>query len=104
MAASVMASEKTPEIELISVRGVNMTATKGAIIQFIESMDDASAGIVLDWLNKHFNDANGWDAIEEIEPDEIDLDMLKEIDDDPDCKVFISEDELISRRLSRKTG
>ena len=81
-----------------------MTVTKGAIMRVIESMDDADAGIVLDWLNRHFNDANEWDAIEEVEMDEIDLDMLKEIDDNPDCKVFISENELISRRLARKTG
>jgi len=36
---------------------------------------------------------SSWDNIEEVEPDEIDLTMLKEIEDDPDCHEFISAEE-----------
>ena len=35
-----------------------------------------------------------WEDIEEVEPDEIDLEMLNEIDD-PDCKEFVSEEEAL---------
>jgi hypothetical protein len=31
---------------------------------------------------------NGWDSIEEVEPDEIDLKMIQEIQNDPDCRIF----------------
>lgn len=31
---------------------------------------------------------NGWDAIEEAEPDEIDLQLIREAQSDPDCQVF----------------
>lgn len=29
-----------------------------------------------------------WDSIEEVEPDEIDLKMIQEIQNDPDCQTF----------------
>ena len=35
-----------------------------------------------------------WDYVEEVEPDDIDLEMLDEIENNPDCKEFISSDEL----------
>lgn len=31
---------------------------------------------------------NGWDSIEEVEPDEIDLQLIQEAQSDPDCQVF----------------
>lgn len=31
---------------------------------------------------------NGWNSIEEVEPDEIDLKMIQEIQNDPDCRIF----------------
>ena len=33
--------------------------------------------------------------IEEVEPDEVDLMMLKEIENNPDCHEFISQEELM---------
>lgn len=35
-----------------------------------------------------------WDDIEEIEPDEIDLQMLKAIEEDPECHIFTKESEI----------
>ena len=78
-----------------------MTATKGAIIRTVELMDDSSADFVFEWLSKHFSVSQyeqEWDSIEEVEPDEVDLEMLSEIDANPDCKVFISEKELFARK------
>lgn len=34
-----------------------------------------------------------WDLIEEVEPDEIDLQMVHDAQTDPDCKVFASDEE-----------
>ncbi len=36
----------------------------------------------------------GWDSIEEVEPDEIDLQMIHDAENDPDCKVFATEEEV----------
>ncbi len=36
-----------------------------------------------------------WEEIPEITPDEIDLQMIKEMESDPDCHEFISEEELL---------
>jgi|GEM_PF-6307855 len=41
---------------------------------------------------KNANDP--WDMIEEVEPDEFDLDMLNEINTNPDCGVFMTEEEV----------
>lgn len=35
-----------------------------------------------------------WDDIEEVEPDEIDLQMLEAIEKDPDCHEFTKESEI----------
>lgn len=37
--------------------------------------------------------SKNWDNIEEVEPDEIDLQMLEEIKADPDCHSFVSSEE-----------
>lgn len=37
---------------------------------------------------------NAWDNIETVTPDDIDIDMLKEIDNTPECKEFISSEQL----------
>jgi len=44
----------------------------------------------------------GWDEINEVEPDEFDLEMMADIDINPDCKEFISDEELVSRRYARE--
>ena len=49
--------------------------------------------------NVQLNDP--WDMIEESEPDEIDLEMLADIENNPDCNVFMSEEEMDTQRLAR---
>lgn len=41
-----------------------------------------------------FQNFYSWDAIEEAEPDEIDLQMLNETKNDPDCHEFIKESDI----------
>lgn len=36
-----------------------------------------------------------WDDIEEVSPDEWDLQMLDDINKNPDCHKFVSQDELL---------
>ena len=82
-----------------------MSVTKEKILRTVELMNDEDAVIVLDWLNSNFAmvyQKKDWDDIEEIAPDEIDLEMMSEIEADPDCKEFVSKEELMARRVARK--
>ena len=36
-----------------------------------------------------------WEDIEDVEPDEFDLAMLKEIEENPECHEFISQEEVL---------
>ncbi len=36
-----------------------------------------------------------WEDIPETVPDEIDLQMIKEMEEDPDCHEFVSEEEAL---------
>ena len=38
---------------------------------------------------------NSWSDVEEVQPDEIDLQMLHEAEEDADCKTFLSSDEAL---------
>lgn len=38
--------------------------------------------------------SDDWDSIENVEPDEIDLQMLRETQADPDCSTFASDAEV----------
>ena len=75
------------------------------VMRTIEKMDDVSAKTILDWLNDRFQGTTqqlSWDNIEEVEPDEFDLEMLKEIENNPDCKEYVDEDEMFARLLANK--
>ena len=77
-----------------------MVSMKTQIIQAVEQMDDETTFTLWDMITRHFNTPNrqiSWDDIEEEEPDEWDLEMLKEIETNPECKIFISENELLAK-------
>ncbi len=38
--------------------------------------------------------SSDWNAVEKIEPDDIDLQMIREIQTDPDCTTFASDAEV----------
>ncbi|MCL2199568.1 MAG: hypothetical protein FWB80_11650 [Defluviitaleaceae bacterium] len=82
-----------------------MSAVVLDVMRTIEKMDDNSAKAVFDWLSNRFQQTTqtvSWDDIEEVEPDEIDIEMMKEIENNPDCKEFVSEDEMFSRLLANR--
>ena len=73
-----------------------MNAIKERILGAVTVMDNSSALKLWDFISNEFSDISNvtdWDNIPEVEPDEFDLQMLKEIDEDKDCQEFISSDE-----------
>ena len=81
-----------------------MASMKAQIIQAVEQMDDDTTFFVWDMLTRHFNTQHkkiSWGDIEEIEPDNTDLEMIRKMETDPDCRIYISREELIARRKSR---
>lgn len=69
-----------------------MSNVKERILGAVTVMSDYDAEIIWKIILNHFSDTP-WDDIEEEIPDEIDLQMLKEIKENPDCHEFISSEE-----------
>ena len=65
-----------------------MSIVKERLIGAITVMDEASAARLWEVVQGFAND-DAWNNIEEEEPDEIDLQMIRDIETDPDCKVFV---------------
>lgn len=63
-----------------------MSNIKERLLGAITVMDEENAHLLRDFVLKL--SGNGWDAIEEVEPDEIDLKMIQEAQSDPDCQAF----------------
>lgn len=56
-------------------------------------MSDSDAERIWEILNQKFT-PTAWDAIEEVAPDEIDLQMLHAIENDPECHEFTKESDI----------
>ena len=69
-----------------------MSNVKERILGAVTVMSDYDAEIVWKLIVDRFSPAS-WDDIETELPDEIDLQMLKEIDTNPDCHEFVSSEE-----------
>lgn len=71
-----------------------MTAIKERIIGAVSLMSDREAEAFWNLIqSRYIILPKSWDDIEEVEPDEIDLQMLEEIKNDPDCHSFVSSEE-----------
>lgn len=69
-----------------------MTAVKEKIIGAVTVMNDTDAEFFWELIEKNFSPS--WDSIEEIEPDEIDMQMLDAIKHDPECHEFTREQDI----------
>jgi len=70
-----------------------MSAVKERIIGAVTVMQEEDAELIWHIIQKKYAGRNiSWENIEEIVPDEWDLEMLKEIEINPDCKKFVSSD------------
>ena len=71
-----------------------MNAIKERIFEAVTEMDAAGAARLLEIIEHDFLDSSaGWGSIPEADPDEIDLQMLDEIEQNPDCHEFVSASE-----------
>lgn len=70
-----------------------MTAVKEKIVGAITIMSDTDAEELWKIIVQKYTPIS-WDDIEEVEPDEIDLQMLEAIETDPDCHEFTKESEI----------
>ena len=66
-----------------------MSAIKERLIGAVTVMDDETAVKLWNIIVSNFSDI--WDNVPEDEPDEWDLQMLQDINIDPDCKSFTPE-------------
>ena len=71
-----------------------MNAIKERIFGAVTVMNDSDAEKVWNFVIENLS-PRSWDDIEEVSPDEIDLKMLEDIDKNPDCHEFVSQDELL---------
>ncbi len=71
-----------------------MNAIKERILGAVTVMDDSDAQKVWEFVVENLS-SRSWDDIEEISPDEWDLKMLDDIDTNPDCHEFVSQEELL---------
>ena len=73
-----------------------MLEAKEKIVTLLELMSEKQAENVLAYIKEKYRlypKAPSWEDVEEAEPDEIDLKMLKEIEKDPDSCEFVSYDQ-----------
>lgn len=72
-----------------------MSAVKERIIGAVTVMPDDDALQIWEIILHEFAKRKSWDDIPEEDPDEFDLKMLAEIEANPDCKDFISQEDLL---------
>ena len=65
---------------------------KNEIIELVKRFKESP--IKINFVIENFSQRS-WSDIEEVTPDEWDLKMLKDIDENPDCHEFVSQDELL---------
>lgn len=63
-----------------------MSNVKERLLGAITVMDDSRAQRLWDYVLEL--SGSGWDTVEEEEPDEVDLEMIREAASDPDCHMF----------------
>lgn len=72
-------------------------SAKEKILTLLEVMPEHDAEILFKYIITRYQlSPKTWDAIEEVEPDDVDLKMLDEIENNPDCKEFVSSKELLN--------
>lgn len=69
-----------------------MSNIKERILGAVTVMSDKDANALWKIILNNFSH---WEDIEEIIPDETDTEMLKDIQSNPDCHSFVSQEEVI---------
>lgn len=69
-----------------------MTAVKERIIGAVTVMNDRDAEAFWNIILEKFTPS--WNSMEEVEPDEMDMQMLNAIATDPECHEFVKESDI----------
>ncbi len=73
-----------------------MTAVKERIIGAVSLMNEKEAEFFWKLIqNRYVISPKRWNDIDAVEPDEIDLMMLQEIENNPDCHEFVSQEDAL---------
>lgn len=75
-------------MEFKEVMNMEINYSKQAI-KFLQKQSRSTKERIVTAINSLLN------GIEEIEPDKTDLEMLNEIETNPECKTFVSADEAL---------
>lgn len=67
-----------------------MSNVKERILGAVTVMSEKDATALWEIIIDNFS---SWEDVEGVEPDEVDIAMLKDIETNPDCQTFISNDE-----------
>lgn len=70
-----------------------MSEVKANLIGAITVMDEDGAQRLWDIVKRMYS-SDSWDTVENVKPDEIDLQMIREAQADPDCSTFASDAEV----------
>lgn len=70
-----------------------MSEVKARLIGAITVMDEVGAQRLWEIVERLYS-SDGWEGVEEEAPDEVDLQMIREAQTDPDCAVFVSDGEV----------
>lgn len=67
-----------------------MSAVKERILGAVTVMNENDAEILWNMITRRFGVR--WENVEEVAPDDLDLQMLHEIKTNPECHEFVSEE------------
>lgn len=70
-----------------------MSEVKARLMGAITVMDEENARRLWSIVERLYS-ADGWDAVEEEDPDAVDLEMLRELQNDPDCATIATSEEI----------
>ncbi len=71
-----------------------MSAIKERILGAVTVMDDSEAEKIWNFVIENLS-PRSWDDIESVSPDEWDLKMLDDIEKNPDCHEFVSQEDML---------
>lgn len=71
-----------------------MSDIKERLIGAITVMDEGGAQRLWKIVEGLYSEQDGWDAVSEEDPDETDLQMIRDALDDPDCREFVPAEKI----------
>lgn len=76
-----------------------MSIVKSKLLMMIELLQEEDAQSLLNYMTSHYSLTKNatWDQVEEVTPDEWDLAMIKEIEENPEeHRPYLSQEQLMA--------